>query len=96
MKRHTIRAGLTLGILILMGISAPSNAETQVQNRKTDILSNLIREGLSQNQEIQSLAYQGKALQAEIDFAGSLDDPRVGIGLLALFEQTDELLCLIE
>ncbi|MCD6271319.1 MAG: TolC family protein [Deltaproteobacteria bacterium] len=47
-------------------------------------LAKIIDEGLSQNKEIQSLKLQVTSLKEEIPFAGSLADPRVGIGLLNL------------
>lgn len=47
-------------------------------------LSELIEEGLAQNKEIQSLESQVESLKAEIPFAGALDDPRLGFGILNL------------
>lgn len=47
-------------------------------------LTDLIHEGLQQNKNIQSLLAQAESLRNEISFAGSLDDPRLGIGLLNL------------
>jgi outer membrane protein TolC len=47
-------------------------------------LAKIIDEGLSKNKEIQSLEAQITSLKEEIPFAGSLADPRVGIGLLNL------------
>jgi cobalt-zinc-cadmium efflux system outer membrane protein len=47
-------------------------------------LAELIDEGLAQNKEIQSLQAQVESLQEEVSFAGSLDDPRLGFGVLNL------------
>ncbi len=47
-------------------------------------LAGLIKEGLAQNRELQSLELKVAALEEEIDFAGSLDDPRIGFGVLNL------------
>ena len=47
-------------------------------------LNQLIEEGLAKNKEIQSLATRVESLKEEIPFAGSLDDPRLGIGVLNL------------
>ena len=47
-------------------------------------LAMLIEEGLGKNQDIQSLASKVKSLKEEVSFAGSLNDPRIGIGLLNL------------
>ena len=45
-------------------------------------LSDLIDEGLEQNNEIQGLENQVESLKELIPFAGSLQDPRIGIGAL--------------
>jgi len=45
-------------------------------------LGKLIEEGLANNQNIKSLESQVKSLREEISFAGSLNDPRIGIALL--------------
>jgi cobalt-zinc-cadmium efflux system outer membrane protein len=47
-------------------------------------LVGLIDEGLAENQEIQSLEAQVESLKQEIPFAGSLDDPRLGLAILNL------------
>ncbi len=47
-------------------------------------LSNLIEEGLAQNKEIQSLQARVESLKAEIPFAGSLEDLRLGLAILNL------------
>jgi outer membrane protein TolC len=45
-------------------------------------LAQIVEEGLVQNKEIQSLQAQVKRLEEEVSFAGSLDDPRLGIAAL--------------
>lgn len=47
-------------------------------------LAGLIEEGLVENQEIQSLAARVESLKQEIPFAGSLDDPMLGLAILNL------------
>ena len=47
-------------------------------------LSLLIEEGLANNKELQSLEAKVESLKEEISFAGSLDDPRLGIGVINL------------
>jgi len=47
-------------------------------------LSRLIEEGLANNQDIKSMESQVKGLMEEVSFSGSLNDPRIGIGLLNL------------
>jgi outer membrane protein TolC len=48
------------------------------------VLSELIEEGLTHNKEIQSLEAQVESLKEEVSFAGSLEDPRLGLGVLNL------------
>ena len=47
-------------------------------------LTELIEEGLVENNEIQSLEAQVESLKEEISFAGALDDPRLGFAILNL------------
>jgi len=47
-------------------------------------LEQLIEDGLSHNQELKSLKSLIKSIEAESEFASSLSDPKVGIGLLNL------------
>jgi len=47
-------------------------------------LGRLIQEGLANNQDIKSMESKVESLKEEISFAGSLNDPRIGIGLLNL------------
>ncbi len=47
-------------------------------------LAELIDEGLAENKEIQSLQAQVESLKEEVSFAGSLEDPRLGFGVLNL------------
>ena len=47
-------------------------------------LAELIEEGLAENKEIQSLQDKVESLQEEVSFAGSLEDPRLGFGVLNL------------
>jgi len=57
-------------------------------------LAELIEEGLANNQDVKSLESKVKGFREEISFAGSLDDLRIGIGVLNLptdsfrFDQT--------
>jgi len=47
-------------------------------------LVELIEEGLAQNKEIQSLEAKVQSSKEEVSFAGSLEDPRLGFGVLNL------------
>ena len=50
----------------------------------TPVLAELIEEGLSHNQEIKSMEDQVESLKEEVSFAGSLEDLRLGFGVLNL------------
>ena len=54
-------------------------------------LNQLIEEGLAESKEIHSLVATLESLREEIPFAGSLDDPRLGIGLLNVPTNTFDL-----
>ena len=47
-------------------------------------LAELIEQGLTENKEIQSLQARIQSLQDEVSYAGSLEDPRLGFGVLNL------------
>ena len=47
-------------------------------------LAELIEEGLAENKEIQSLQAKVQSLEDEVSFAGALEDPRLGFGVLNL------------
>ena len=60
----------------------PLRAETPITASQP--LAELIEQGLADNKEIQSLQARVQSLQDEISFAGSLEDPRLGFGVLNL------------
>ena len=60
----------------------PAGRRCYPSTQKT--FSDLIDEGLEQNNEIQSLKDQVESLKNEIPFAGALDDPRLGFAILNL------------
>ncbi|MBW1979889.1 MAG: TolC family protein [Deltaproteobacteria bacterium] len=71
------------GTLWLAIIAArPVLAETLIW--APDQLSELIEEGLTQNQDIQGLEAQVASLKEEVPFAGSLEDPRLGVAIVNL------------
>ena len=65
-----------------MAICQPLRAATLIS--ATPPLTELIEEGLTQNKEIQSLQAQVESFKEEVSFAGSLEDPRLGFGVLNL------------
>ncbi len=54
-------------------------------------LAELLEEGLTQNKELQSLQAQVESLEKKISVAGSLEDPRLGFGLVNVPTDTWEL-----
>jgi len=70
------------GFWLIMVIGRPLQAAPPIWAPSP--LDQIIEEGLRQNKEIQSLEDQVASSKELIPFAGSLDDPRLGIGLLNL------------
>jgi cobalt-zinc-cadmium efflux system outer membrane protein len=70
-------------ILLLLSVVATS-AVVAGPISAPEPLEKIIAEGLSKNNEIQSLESKLAALKNRVDVAGSLDDPRIGIGVLNL------------
>ena len=68
--------GLSLVVCKPLMAQAPLNAPQP--------LVELIEEGLVQNKEIQSLEAKVQSLEEEVSFAGSLEDLRLGFGVLNL------------
>ena len=83
--RH-LSASQLIMIALLFGLSMvvcrPLRAATIISAPPP--LAELIEEGLAQNKEIQSLQAQVESLKEEISFAGSLEDPRLGFGVVNL------------
>jgi outer membrane protein TolC len=70
--------------MALVAFIASDNSVADISVWAPPQLATLIKEGLEKNQDIQSLASKAESLKEEISFAGSLNDPRIGIGLLNL------------
>jgi len=69
-----------LGLSILLG--RPARADSPIWAPQA--LDQLIEEGLTNNMEIQSIAARVESFKDKIPFAGSLDDPRIGLGVINL------------
>jgi outer membrane protein TolC len=76
-------------LIVLIWISGPmlfaafpANAETPLS--APEQLVDILREGLANNKEIQSLVDRVASLREEVSVAGSLNDPRIGFGLMNL------------
>ncbi len=83
--RHLLPRPLIL-TAALLGVSfvacRPLRAATVIS--APPALAELVEEGLAQNKEIQSLQAKVESLKEEVSFAGSLEDPRLGFGVLNL------------
>ena len=76
---HLVRSSLlVLSIWLLLTVAANSESDSPLPHE----LGILLTEGLQQNLQLQSLSAQVEQLKREIGFAGALDDPRIGLGLL--------------
>lgn len=75
-------SGILGGLLLFGPLASPAPAQSPVWAPPG--LKALIEEGMVQNREIQSLAARVESLQAEIGYAGSLEDPKLGLGVLNL------------
>ncbi|MGD9334946.1 MAG: hypothetical protein PVJ50_08180, partial [Desulfobacterales bacterium] len=72
---------VTLTVILEIFIAPPgSSADSSIGSPPH--LAGLIEEGLANNQDIKSLESRVKSLRQEISFAGSLNDPRIGLALL--------------
>ncbi len=84
MKQFLLKVlSLTLVVAVVAFI-APHRSAADPSIWAPQPLGRLIEEGLANNQDIKSLESQVKSFREEISFAGSLNDPRVGIALLNL------------
>lgn len=75
---------IVLGLLFGVSANAQSPPTQSLPIWAPPALARLITEGLTQNNEIKSLEDQVASLKAKITYAGSLDDPRLGLAILNL------------
>jgi outer membrane protein TolC len=83
MKAHLIRVVFLIGACWLMVTSQAAAQASPIIWAPPD-LAELIEEALAENKELQSLEAKVESLKEAISFAGSLDDPRLGIGVINL------------
>ena len=76
------KAGVTISIIVFIFLITPIDLLADSLIWAPPELGDLIDEGLEQNKEIQNLENQVESLKELIPFAGSLPDPRLGIGAL--------------
>jgi outer membrane protein, heavy metal efflux system len=84
MKQFLLKILSFAFVVTVIAFIAPGNSAAEPSIWAPPQLAVLIEEGLEKNQDIQSLASKVESLKEEISFAGSLNDPRIGIGLLNL------------
>jgi len=71
-------------LILWISIGMPTGGMAETPIWAPPPLTRFIEEGLAQNKEIKSLEDQVESFKKEIPFAGSLDDPRLGFGVLNL------------
>ncbi len=84
MKSFLGKFTVSTAAVLWMTVLAPQSSGADPSIWAPPPLYQLIQEGLENNQSIQSLEFIVQSLKEEIDFAGSLNDPRLGVGLLNL------------
>ncbi len=84
MKRVFTNLLFLVSMLFGLSILTPTSLLAATPIWTSSGLSELVEEGLAHNKEIQSLEAQVASLKEEISFAGSLEDPRFGFGVLNL------------
>jgi len=84
MKQFLLKVLWLTSVAAVVAFIAPNGSSADPSIWAPQSLGRLIEEGLANNQDIKSLESQVKSLREEISFAGSLNDPRIGIGLLNL------------
>jgi outer membrane protein TolC len=84
MKQFLLKKLSFAFVVAAVAFIAPGNSSADPSIWAPPELAKLIEEGLEKNQDIQSLGSKVKSLKEEVSFAGSLNDPRIGIALLNL------------
>ena len=82
MKQFLLKVLSVTWIVAVVALIAPDGSSAGTSIWAPQPLGRLIEEGLANNQDIKSLESRVKSLKEEISFAGSLNDPRIGIALL--------------
>jgi len=82
MKQFLLKVLWLMSVAAVVAFIAPNGSAADTSIWVPQPLGILIEEGLANNQDIKSLESQVKGLKEEISFAGSLNDPRIGIALL--------------
>lgn len=82
MKQFLLKVLLFTLVVAVVAFIAPKGSYAETSIWAPQPLVRLIEEGLANNQDIMGLESQMKSLREEISFAGSLNDPRIGLALL--------------
>jgi cobalt-zinc-cadmium efflux system outer membrane protein len=72
------------GALVVMSMMAGSAVQAGSPIWAPESVARLIEEALAQNLEIRSLEARVESLEEAVSFAGALDDPRLGFGVMNL------------
>ncbi|MCK5194201.1 MAG: TolC family protein [Desulfobulbaceae bacterium] len=84
MRHFLIEAGDWVLITVWLFLFVPAIGHTASSIWASPPLTRLIEEGIAQNKEIKGLEARLASLKDEIPFAGSLDDLRLGLGIMNL------------
>ncbi len=79
--RHAIKAAVAaaaLAVASVLALAAPATASGWMQPE----LRELVQEALERNRDLAAQRELAESLAAKVSFAGSLDDPRLGVSLL--------------
>jgi cobalt-zinc-cadmium efflux system outer membrane protein len=82
MKQFLLKVLWLTSVAAVVVFIVPNGSAAETSIWAPQPLARLIKEALANNQDIKSLESQVKSLREEISFAGSLNDPRIGIALL--------------
>ena len=84
MRHHFTKRLILSAVVFGLGLVVCKPLMAQAPVNAPQPLVELIEEGLVQNKEIQSLEARVQSLEEEVSFAGSLEDLRLGFGVLNL------------
>ncbi len=84
MRRFSLAMLTLVGALLGLTVFCPTHLFAETVSQTSPALADLMEEGMTHNKEIQSLEAQIESIKEEVSFAGSLEDPRLGLGVLNL------------
>lgn len=84
MERYSLKGWACMALALWVGVVSGVSAQAASPISGSPDLEALIDEGINQNKELQSMGAKVESLKEAIPVAGSLDDPRLGIGAINL------------